>query len=388
MAKPFGREICDDSAGKGIAMSNMRCGISTFFMEPQPFGMILFRVDANPTIGFGHIMRCLSIADAAASLNQQVFFILADDTVRELVVNRGYPSIVLGRAYHDLEGEVEKVSFIIAEKKACALVVDSYFVTEWYLNALLDICRSVGCRLIYIDDVLAFPYPCDVLLNYNIYAPEADYKGLYQSAEEVPDFLLLGTLFTPLRREFQNLAPRVVRRQGRNIFISTGGSDFEHITLEFIEEIRKRTGGKFTFHIIIGAMNEDKELIYDKAKSCPNMVLHERVKNMSDLMQICDVAISAAGSTLYELCATQTPTITYILADNQVSGAESFEHRKVLQCAGDVRRLGTQRLVKRLLELADKLCDDYCERCRIVRQMSEVVDARGAERIAKAIIER
>lgn len=370
----------------------MKEQIESAFLEPvnsfdvlQSSGTILFRVDANSSVGFGHIMRCLSIADAAAARNQEVLFILSDDTVRELVESRGYPFIVLGTSYRDLEEEVDQVSSIIAEKKPDALVVDSYFVTERYLNALWSSCRSVSCRLVYMDDVLAFPYPCDVLLNYNIYAPEADYKGLYQGAEEVPAFLL-GTDFAPLRREFQNLPPRMVRRQGRNILISTGGSDCEHITLALVEEIRKRAGREITFHVIIGAMNEDKAHIYESAKECPNLGLHENVKNMSDLMQACDVAISAAGSTLYELCATQTPTITYILADNQIPGAKSFENHGVLQCAGDVRLLGTQKLAERLLESAVELCGDYSKRCQIAEKMSKVVDGRGAKRIAEKLL--
>lgn len=343
---------------------------------------ILFRADANPSIGFGHIMRCLSIADAAAALHREVLFILADDTVREFVTGRGYPSIVLGTAYNDLDGEVEGICPILEENKSGTLVVDSYFVTERYLSVLWNTCKSVNCKLVYIDDVLAFPYPCDVLLNYNIYGPDADYQGLYQEVPTTPTFLL-GTSYAPLRREFQNLSPRIVKRQGRNILISTGGSDCEHITIELVEEIRKRAAGDIAFHLIVGAMNEDKELIYDRTKDHPNIVVHENVKNMSALMQSCDVAISAAGSTLYELCATQTPTITYILADNQIPGAKGFERHGVLQCAGDVRQLGTQKLAKRLLESAVELCGNYRGRCRIARQMSKVVDGRGAERIIK-----
>ncbi len=168
--------------------------------------------------------------------------------------------------------------------------------------------------------------------------------------------------------------------------ISTGGSDCEHLALKLVEEIRKRAGEEITFHVIVGAMNEDKETISNKAKDCPNIVLHDHVKNMSDLMQACDVAISAAGSTLYELCATQTPTITYILADNQILGAEGFENHGALQCAGDVRPLGTKILAEKLLELTIELCVDYGGRRRIGGQMSEVVDGRGAERIVEAIM--
>lgn len=346
---------------------------------------ILFRADANPSIGFGHIMRCLSIADAVAALHREVLFILADDTVQKLVADRGYPSIVLGTTYNDLKEEAEKVSSIIADNKSGALIIDSYFVTEHYLNVLWSTCRSVSCRLVYMDDVLAFPYPCDVLLNYNIYGLDADYRGLYKEAQTTPIFLL-GTSYAPLRREFQNLAPRIVRRQGRNILISTGGSDCEHITLELVEEIRKRAVGDIVFHLIVGAMNEDKEFIYNRTKDHPNIVLYENVKNMSVLMQSCDVAISAAGSTLYELCATQTPTITYILADNQIPGAEGFEHHGVLKCIGDVRRIGAEMLAEKLIKAAVELCGNYDERVKTVKKMLNVTDGYGANRIIKKVL--
>lgn len=370
MGMLYGRMIFKNLAARETKMSNMNT--------------ILFRADANPSIGVGHIMRCLAVADAMTVLYRKVFFILADGTVQNMVADRGYPSIVFGTEYNDLEREVEMMNSIIKENKPGALVIDSYFVTERYLNVLWNVCRSVNCKLAYIDDVLAFPYPCDVLLNYNIYGPKADYKGLYRNAETVPAFFL-GTSFAPLRREFQNLSPRMVRRGGRIILISTGGSDCEHITLALVEEIRRGEPGDIAFHFIIGAMNRDKELIFHRTEGCPNMVLHENVKNMSALMQACDVAISAAGSTLYELCATQTPTVTYILTDNQIPGAEGFEHYGVLQCAGDVRQLGTQRLAKRLLESGVRLCRNYSERCRIAERMSELVDGRGAERFAEAI---
>lgn len=56
-------------------------------------------------------------ADAAASFNHEVLFILADNSVQELVVSRGYSSIVLSAVYYDLE-EAESVGFIILEKNA------------------------------------------------------------------------------------------------------------------------------------------------------------------------------------------------------------------------------------------------------------------------------
>lgn len=103
-------------------------------------------------------------------------------------------------------------------------------------------------------------------------------------------------------------------------------------------------------------------------------------------MQSCDVAVSAAGGTIYELCLTQTPTITYILADNQISGAEGFEKRGILSNAGDIRDVGLKKLAEDILSRAVGLAKDYDRRCKIAGKMRKVVDGQGAMRIAEKIM--
>jgi spore coat polysaccharide biosynthesis predicted glycosyltransferase SpsG len=49
-----------------------------------------------------------------------------------------------------------------------------------------------------------------------------------------------------------------------------------------------------------------------------NVVLHENVSKMSEIMLRSDISISAGGSTLYELCACGTPTLGMVIADNQI----------------------------------------------------------------------
>ena len=70
---------------------------------------IFFRADANSSIGMGHVMRCLSIADAFHSLGNDsiiITFILADDTVEKLIQDRGYKTVVLHSKYSKMEGEL------------------------------------------------------------------------------------------------------------------------------------------------------------------------------------------------------------------------------------------------------------------------------------------
>ena len=107
---------------------------------------------------------------------------------------------------------------------------------------------------------------------------------------------------------------------------------------------------------------------------------------MSELMLNCDVAISAAGSTLYELCATQTPTITYILEDNQQPVADAFAELKVLMNCGDIRNMGPVILADKLIYNAINLCEDYDKRKMISRLQASIVDGKGASRIIDSVI--
>ena len=108
-----------------------------------------------------------------------------------------------------------------------------------------------------------------------------------------------------------------------------------------------------------------------------------RSRMMSKLMRKCDLAVSAAGSTLYELCATQTPTITYILANNQIPGAEGFERHGIMRCVGDWRTLGADCLTELLIKESVALAHNYEERRRIAVRQRSVVDGRGVARILK-----
>lgn len=385
--------------------------------------MFMFRADGNPEIGAGHIMRCLSIADATVGVGKRVravpavdaegraqaaavssaeeraqagavsvpsIFVTADENFSSIITGRGHEVAVLDTDYSDMEEELEAGQFqnLIRKCRPTALIVDSYYVTYRYLLALKKLCNEMECCLVYIDDVLAFPYPVDCLINYNIYGPDKkkEYERMYleamgTSSGSCPRFLL-GPDFAPLRAEFGNLPDRIVNRQAKNIFISTGGGDCEHFSMRMAEEIiKKGLFVRFRFHLIIGAMNEDFPIIREMTDGIPNIMLYHNVTNIQEIMSSCDVAVSAAGSTLYELCATQTPVITYILADNQIPGAEGFERHGVLKCAGDIRKSGAEKLAADVMEAAVRMADDYEERLRVSSAQKRIVDGNGAERI-------
>jgi spore coat polysaccharide biosynthesis predicted glycosyltransferase SpsG len=172
--------------------------------------MILLRADGNKKVGSGHIMRCLSIADAARKQGEDCCFVAADNTGVPLVRDRSFDCQVLNTDYTNLQSEIDSFVQIIEQLAPSHIIVDSYYVTKEYL-------KKIGqyANILYIDDRAEFAYPVDILVNYNIYGPNLNYPKLYQDEQIVLPELLLGPQYTPLRDEFQNVLSKCSPQKSR-----------------------------------------------------------------------------------------------------------------------------------------------------------------------------
>lgn len=333
--------------------------------------MIFVRADGNPFIGTGHIMRCLSLADALREQDIKAAFVTAEPYVQNLIQARGYLCTVLGTAYDQMEEELSVFLPLLERDRPELVILDSYFVAPKYMEAIKNI-----APLLYIDDMDAFDYPADAVVNYNIYGPELPYPQNKR--------YFLGPRYAPLRKEFQGLERRVVRERAENVLISTGGTDQYHVALRCAEYLREHPlQGNMVFHFVLGAMNQDVAELERIAEELPFVRLHRQVTDMCSLMLQCDIAISAAGTTLYELCACGLPTVTYILADNQIQGAEAFQRAGLMPCAGDIRK--NVHFPRHFFESLNTLANNFASRQHMSEQMQKAVDGRGAERIAVEI---
>ena len=340
--------------------------------------MILFRADGNPKIGMGHIMRCLSVADTFGRNGEQSVFVLADSRLKEFIADRGHEAVVLNTDYENMPGETDLLKGLIKKYRPRCLFIDSYYVTKEYLAELKRLVKTV-----YIDDLAAFAYPADILINYNIYAESIDYHTLYERENVTLPRLLLGVEFAPLREEFANAEKKAVSEKCRNVLISTGGADPVHLALKLAEYIANGSHDGLTYHFIIGAANTDKEKIKITAEHSDNIVLHSNVKNMKELICSCDLTVSAAGSTLYEICACGVPLITYVLADNQTAGAKAFEEKGLAVNCGDIRN--NEDPAKLLYGTIIKYSSDK-DALSGMKKKAEIIDGLGAYRIIDFVL--
>ena len=332
--------------------------------------MIVFRADANEIIGTGHVMRCLSIARAYFKVGKEVIFVTSDHKSDELILGNGFSSICLGCSWCDIE--TDGIYGILEQHRPELVIVDSYYITEQYMRNL-----SRKVRTAYIDDLNAGTWDVDYLINYNVFGTTINYANYADTRTK----LILGMSYAPLREEFFDIGEHIIK-DVTDILISAGGADPAKVT----ENIMLNTCPKWKgicFHFVVGALNPRIENIKSIAGNTENAVLHINEKDMSGLMRKCDMAVSAAGSTLYELCACGTPTICYTLADNQLLLANGFAEKGVMAYTGDCRCNG--RFFDELGNKLTELISDSDAREKLSIRMQAILDGKGAERIVKSL---
>ncbi len=337
--------------------------------------MIFIRVDANRQIGLGHMMRCLSIATELQALGEEVCFVLADDSAAELLEKKGQAYIVLQTDYRQMENELETLVFLLREKKTKFLLVDSYFAKKEYFEKL-----SAETKVVYLDDKAAFPCSVDVLINYNIYAD----LMAYQRMKDASKGYLLGLDYVPLRKEFQKVAYEV-RPKVENILITTGGADKYNLAGQILKKaLSEPRIGNMQYHVVSGVFNDHLSMLEELERKYDNVHIHKNVTDMAALMKQCDVAVSAAGSTLYELCAVGVPILCFSFVDNQELMVEGFLKRGLVYYGGHYLEK-EQALLSEIIDGIVGLVDRKEERQKLSMREREMVDGQGVRRLAEKL---
>jgi len=341
--------------------------------------MIGIRADANGIIASGHIMRCVAIAEQIENSGEAVIFITADHFSDALLDEKGYNHSCLECDWQEKDLELSMLSEFIQERNLTLLLVDSYQVTKNYLETLHKL-----VKIAYIDDLYQFEYSVDLLINYSIEANESAYWGDNEHSKQ----LLLGPKYTPLRKEFQNNKIEI-NQQVKNVMITTGGSDNYNIALRLIQRVTKKNSfDDICFHVIIGGFfdREDVAALEILCSNYKNIVLHKKVKNMAEIMLQCDIAVSAGGTTLAELCSCGIPTICFAIASNQLSGIDSYGKYGIMSSMGDIREnidAGAYNIINQI----DLLKSDPHIRIQYSQKAKELIDGGGAGRIAERLLQ-
>ena len=348
--------------------------------------MIFIRTDANEVMASGHMMRCLSIASEIKAIGENVEFIISDHRSEELLNNSGFRFRHIDSDWRnpDFRKETDQIKQLFSDyqKERTTILVDSYYITNKYFKYFNDDVKTA-----YIDDLFKEKYDIDLLINYNIFYDIFDYEIRYASSRTK---LLLGTEYVPLRRQFVRGASgrksEKFTKDGLNVLMMSGGGDPYHVLLNLLKygDIHEIFDRKNKYHVVAGTYNPDTKELCDLAKKLPDVMIYDRVDDMASLMEMCDIAVSAAGTTLYECCTVGIPTIIYCMVDNQKYDGMFFSRDAKMLYAGDLR-FDREKVISNIFSHILYLVNNSEARMAMRSSMIHLIDGHGAERIAKVL---
>jgi len=301
---------------------------------------IAFRIDSGPGIGMGHLTRMSALADAFSEYGvESVFF----STSNEPIDYKGFD----------------------------AIIADSYLLSDEYINDLNNKAPLIICY----DDNALYTYSCDILVNANLHAKTLEFRF----GEKKPE-LLLGGEFALLRREFWDAEPITVEENVKRILVTFGGTDLNSQTKSVIDIL---AGFQMCEIIaVFGPKANGYEQCKQKYSNTNNVRLYQGTEFMSGIMKQCDMAITAGGSTIYELAALGIPSIIIPQADNQLLASDYFLKNGLMKSVGWWADLDSQTLLKE----TESLMFNKDRRYEESELLKKEVNQKGAFHLVKKIM--
>ena len=346
-------------------------------LKPQ----VVFRADASASIGSGHVMRCLTLADALRGEGAECHFICreAEGNMLGYIAERGYSAhgLPVDISPHEDAAQTAEIIKVISPQASAApyLVVDHYGLAKTWQQTL----RPHTGGIMVIDDLADRPHDCDILLDQNMVENfESRYKTL------VPEgcMTLLGPQYALLRPEFAAL--RAKSKGGtfppEHIFVNFGGGDQLGMTLRTLMALAH---AKFrgTLTVVAGHQNPDGAAIKTLCANRPNTNYYPATDKMAALMAAADLAIGAGGSTTWERMCLGVPTLTVVTAPNQLEIAKCLGKQGLIYYAGQAESLDEQTL-------GEKIKHVFSDR-RVFLDMrdkaQELVDGKGTIKLASEV---
>ena len=335
-------------------------------------GALLIRADASVAIGTGHMMRCLALAHAWQDAGGQASFAVGEmpDALASRFVSEGGELLRIRAIPGSPQDAVETVAQAHRLRADWVVVDGDRFRSDF----LADV-QAGGLRVALIDDFADREFfPANLIVNPN---PGVDEKIYRQRAFLGP--LLAGERYVLLRREFRQSTERVeFREKNPRILVTLGGSDPENLTPRIAEAFMAWPGLQVT--VVAGpGYNKLNEL--QKTRADNYRVVHNP-SNMGELMCNSDLAVIAAGGTLWELLAVGCVVLSYSRNPVQARVVRDLAGRGAVVDMGETRSFEPAKLLSAIRELVSS-----SGRCLKMAKLGRaLVDGLGATRVVEAIL--
>lgn len=259
---------------------------------------IYFRADASSTIGYGHFIRTLALADMLRRNFNCTFFTCHPTPYQVEEMGKVCSFVVLQEEVH----YDDFLSYLHGDE---IVVLDNYFFDTSYQYAI----KQRGCDLVCIDDMHNKHYVADVVINHGQTNPVLFDVEPYTK-------LCLGFDWALLRKPFLEAAKKKYISSGRmeKVTICFGGSDIHDITSYFVNQILQlHTVSSVTAVVGDAYIPPSLQEVDNRLAYCSRLTAQE----MADLFYGSDLVICSASSVCIEALACGVKVAVGWYVDNQ-----------------------------------------------------------------------
>jgi UDP-2,4-diacetamido-2,4,6-trideoxy-beta-L-altropyranose hydrolase len=344
---------------------------------------IAIRVDASSQIGTGHVMRCLTIAEALRQYSVRVIFIcrsLLGDWI-SILQARGFETIALetdGESWNnDRDAHLTVEQLKDQQLFPDWLIIDHYQIgQDWQ-----KIVRPAVKKIMVMDDLADRSHDCDLLLDQNLYP---NYASRYANRVPRSCQCLLGPHYLILRDEFRSIdsvAQKSPPTQeiSQKILLTFGGSDPLKLTERVLNTLSS-SRQSIAVRVLLGKSCLRQESLTELIQTLPFPVeILTGITEMMPQFQWADCAISAGGLTTYELAYAGLPALIIAAVDAQAEVAAEMAHLKIHQYAGHADELNETQLVVEVENFLNNLS-------HLKTRPKVQIDADGLDRVLTHIL--
>ena len=335
---------------------------------------VFFRVDASETVGFGHLVRCLVLADAIAARGGECTLLLRNVSphTAHLLKNTEHAVCALGLSSSATSAEDAQASMQAIQPMADWLVVDHYGLDASWESAI----RTRTKRLLAIDDLADRSHDCDVLVDPGLGRQPVDYSDRLKRQSIV----LLGTKYALLRQEFaqfHNTAPSWPKICRAHVFF--GGGDPTWLPRHVEVMLRAVPALKI---FAVGAADEVMMTALLNTYA-DRVTWRPYVVEMALSYLECDVAIGSPGTATWERACVGLPAGVVATASNQVPILKNLERLGFCRYLGEAWALDESGFARAF----EGFLHDQAALSAMRSFGVAAVDGKGAQRIAEVFFQ-
>ncbi len=302
---------------------------------------IIFRSNVSPSVGFGHLNRCRALAYALKLKGQSCIMIGPEKKYKNYTDDTVFKDWIQVDHWNSTEQDSAMLIKIAKKNHQSFLILDDYRINEDYQLNL----RKEGLKWLQFDHKEnSRPIWADIILNPIPGIYEDEFKNIIQNKKAE---LLLGPNYAILRPEFVKLKKINNIKPDKKILVTFGGGN-DYGGVKFVlSTLMPIVPKNYKFVVVSGLSNPNNETIKEWVKiNRKNKVdLHINPKNLVNIFLSCDLAITAGGTTTYELDSCGLPFIIISTTRNQIEQSKAWSKTGKAKYVGKLENVSKETLI-------------------------------------------